>query len=352
MTQATVESPPTLQEWQVLFQAANVFYQLAPWDWMWDSETFGVQDPETGEIGYGCIMGRLGEHFALAVYEGSEGLAGLSQMREGGPEGDPIDILMLQKCLMASFEDRSLLQKRDLDQIKALGLKFRGRNAWPQFRSYLPGYEPWYLTGAQARFLTVALQQACDVALRFRDDPRMLSKAMRRGEYLVRRQQPDGSWEDTFARPAPVPVSSVKAAPLDDLTTARAKRLQRLPQTHGTLELDFSYMPGGVKDEGGGRPYFPYIVLAVDPASEMVLHFDLVKPGELAPALPKALLDVVEKVGMLPDRVLVRQEQALSLLQPLARLLGVRVSRVRRLTALDAALESMTAFMGGAPLPF
>src|SRR5205807_1578311 len=99
---------PSLEEWRALYEAAIAFRDAAPWQWMWDSDQFGVQDPESGQIAYGCVMGRLGEHFALAAYLGSDGLAGLWEMRMGGPpqSREPVDTLLLQHCLMASFEDR------------------------------------------------------------------------------------------------------------------------------------------------------------------------------------------------------------------------------------------------------
>src|SRR5437773_9231029 len=185
---------PSLEEWRELYEAAIAFHDAAPWQWMWDSDQFGVQDPESGEIGYCCVMGRLGEHYALAVYNGSEGLAGLWRMREAGPRAyrDPAEVLSWQNCLMASFEDRSMLNKRDLDTIKALGLKFRGRNAWPQFRSYRPGYAPWYLTTPEARFLTLCLRQAMEVATRFREQPDLLPEVGPQGPYLVRVPEKQG----------------------------------------------------------------------------------------------------------------------------------------------------------------
>ena len=51
------EDSPTKQEWQELFAALREFKKTAPWRWMYNSDLFGVQNPESGEIGYCCVMG-------------------------------------------------------------------------------------------------------------------------------------------------------------------------------------------------------------------------------------------------------------------------------------------------------
>ena len=50
--------------------------------------------------------------------------------------------------------------------MRELGLRYRGRGRWPIFRSVIPGHWPWYLSGDEARFLTVALDNVRDVAER------------------------------------------------------------------------------------------------------------------------------------------------------------------------------------------
>ena len=153
---------PSLQEWRALYRAAIDFWQIHPWDWVEDTDLFGVKNPEDGEIGYCCVVGALGEFLGLVAYLGTEGLESYLKIQKS--ESPEEDILSTAKCLVASFEDRKFLQKPDHEVIKRLGLKFRGAKSWPLFRSYEPGYYPWYLNQPQVCFLTHALQQQMSVS--------------------------------------------------------------------------------------------------------------------------------------------------------------------------------------------
>lgn len=84
-----MKSEPSQQEWQRLYEAAVAFKKAAPWEWMEEDELFGVRNPETGEIGWVSIMGQAGEHYALALYLGVEGLHGFWAIHEGGEMLDP-----------------------------------------------------------------------------------------------------------------------------------------------------------------------------------------------------------------------------------------------------------------------
>jgi hypothetical protein len=339
-------SSPSKEEWAALYQAARAFYDTAPWEWMYDSDMFGLQNPESGEIDYCCVMGNLGEHYALGVYLGAEGLQGYNRIASGEFEAPDAAILHAQKCLMASFEDREYLQNEDRAVIKQLGLKFRGRNAWPLFRDYSPGYVPWFVTTSQARFLTHALQQALDVALRFRDDPGMLDPPVE-GQYLVRvpEQNAGGlAWSEQWMAPAPLDQAVAAVPQIDELRVQRVK--QSVTTRQGIWEADFFFSPAPIQDNRGQRPYFPYMLMWVDRRSRMILPPEMVPAGQYQAAFQNQLLALIEQAHFMPQEIVVLQQEALELLDPIAKRLGIKLRRARRLDALEEVRASMMDYFG------
>jgi len=338
------DSSPSLQEWRALYEAAVKFKEIESWTWMYDSDLFGVQDPATGEIGYCCVMGNLGELFALAVYLGSEGLEGYLKIQAGEIlPGDTMEALTVQRCLMASFEDRKDLRKPDLQVIKELGLKFRGRNAWPLFRSYRPGFHPWYLTDREAVYLTLALEQAREVALRFKEDPEMLTPS-EKNRYLVRvpeKGERGWRWRDEWLEPPPEREEPAVEPPDEGLLDEIRKAA---PARRGIWEVDLFYLPSAVKE--GERPYYPQMLLWVDHHSGFILGFELAKPGEYGLKFAEKFAQLVENLQLLPQEIWVCREEAFELLEPLADGLGIGLKWVNRLPAVERAQDSLLERFG------
>jgi len=150
-------NPPSLEQWKRLYELMGKIRELAPWEYMYEHNIFGVQFPEKGNLGFVSVMGNLGEHFAVAVYMGKKGFEGFLNMQRMGYRLAP-DIVLQVPQLQASFEDREMITPEDRKIIKQLGLKFRGEKAWPQFRSYRPGCFPWYLEKEEAQLLIHGLE--------------------------------------------------------------------------------------------------------------------------------------------------------------------------------------------------
>src|SRR3954451_9724117 len=230
------ENPPTMEEWRELYEAVVRVKELSPWEWMTETDVFAVQNPETDELGFVSVMGMLGEHYAMSLYLGPEGIYGFWYFEDMGPLAPPEGLLEIPQ-LQASFENRDGLDKKDREIIKEVGLKFRGRHAWSMFRSYRPGFAPWFVETKEARFLTHALNQLVDVAPRFKDDPSLLEPPGDES-YLVRvPRQEDGTlvWEDRLMdvpppEPSPIPI---------EMDPQVLQDLEQLPRSRNRLEMDF-----------------------------------------------------------------------------------------------------------------
>lgn len=331
---------PSIDDWKRLYDAAIEFKHIQPWSWMSDADLFGVQNPATGEIGYCCIMGQLEQVFALALYPGDEALQGYLKLQSGDFDYEDSEALHLQTCLMASFEDRDRIDNTDYNIIKRLGLKFRGRAAWPLFRCFLPGYLPWYLNQNEAKFLTLALQQAIDVSQRAKEDENLLWPDENESRILVRALGNGNVWRDTYHDIPFLEDTEPLVGPVDEIRLRRIKKSStRIDQT---WEIDSFYFPNAVAE--GGRPYFPRALIIMEHDTEMALHHFLGPPDGYYEDFRNELLTLFERAKKIPYRILVDKAENQAIFEPIASGLGIRLDSVDWLPGAEEFKEGMFDF--------
>lgn len=340
----SIRQTPNTDEWKKLYEAAINFKKAKCWEWMYDNDIFGVKDPESGEIGYCCIMGNAGEHFAIAAYLGSEGLDGILSILSGAIDLENPDNMFIQKCLMCSFEDRAALKPEDLRIIKELGLKFRGRNEWPVFRHYEPGLFPWFLNAPQCRFLTHVLNEALNVSLRCKNGKAILDHKTPL-TFLVRTATPGKNgeliWEDQYLTAEPPKQDFVSFYINDEM---RVKRLRSIkPQKKTILEADTFFTPPPVKE--GGRPYYPKVCVLLDHSSGMIISFEMFKDiNNEGYKCIEMLANYIEHSGRMPSKLLVSREETYYLFTDVCRQLGIKLEMVDRLDFMEEARYGMFRF--------
>lgn len=334
--------PPSLEEWRRLYDAALAFKAIKSWNWMWDSDMFAVQNPADGEFGYCCVLGANREIFGLAVYLGPEGLEGYLEVVSGKIDLKDHAALHTKKCLLATFEDRKYLLKDDLAVIKRLGLEFSGSNAWPQFQSYQPGYLPWQLTKDETAYLTLCLQQAKEVALRFKDSPGMLGPSSA-GHYFSRLALEKWDilrWEDGWHKPTFLHKMVLIRQSIDE---NRLEKIEQLDRQKMIWELDFIYSPAYVAEKGK-RPYFPLTFLWMEQSSYFILFTHMSTQAKYRIEFIEYCLRAFESAKVLPEEIQLRKQELLTYLEPLAQRLGIKLRLVKKLKAVDDASKSMKKF--------
>lgn len=332
---------PAMSQWKQLYDLMSKLRELAPWEYMYEHNAFAVQFPENGRMGLVSVMGNLGEHYAISVYMDKKGFEGFDHIQKIGYKLTP-EILLQIPQLQASLEDREMITPEDRKILKQLDLKFRGRNAWPLFRSYRPGCFPWYLEQREAHMLIHALEQLLDVAPRFREDPSLLESAEKDQVYLTRVQK-DGNWGDQKRK-----VSFPIDPPLKiQINMDALSQLKGMKADNSVLEVDVHMMEGAVKDDEYDRPFFPFMLMVVEHTSGMILGADILAPlpsiEEMWSNVPAQIVESLAG-SFKPKEIRVKDSLLFQLLSLVGKETGIQIKQASRLPKLAQAMRELEQF--------
>lgn len=307
---------------------------------------FGVQDPISDNIGFVSVMGGLGEHFAIGIYPGAKGLQAFRSMQASMNDaaGRAQEFLSTAQ-LQLSFETKSMLERADIQQIKALGLKYSGKSGWPMFRSYRPSFYPWLLEEEEMQVMLHALEQALIVFQDLTRNPSLLS-SLAADYYLIRTpiEKNEGIvWENLVKLVLPSSDSLAVVTQIPSLS-----RLQQVKNRVGRIEMDFRLFTTPVR-EGSNRPFFPHLLMAIDAEGGFVLGVEMLSPipshelmwGSVAEKLCSWLV----KMNVVPEEVAVRSDLLQGVLTPLAQGTGIRLVNAKSLPCLDEAMADLLKSM-------
>ena len=161
---------PGKEEWLELHETFREYYAAEPWQWLEESVVV-LDHPIWHELAYCVALGSSGMEFGLSVYLGDEGLRHYLRVSQFEDDFCSPDVLDTVKAISAQLADRNQLSSYDLNVIKELGLRYRGRRRWPAFRSMRPGYVPWQLETGEASLLTIALRETMELAAKIEAGP-------------------------------------------------------------------------------------------------------------------------------------------------------------------------------------
>lgn len=342
---------PTTAQWKKLYEIAAELKELAPWNWMDETRIFGVENPDTKEIGFISTMGMMGEHLALGVYLGAEGLYKFWDFQEIGHELEPLALFEIPQ-LQVSFEDREHLEKEDRDVHKKLGLKFRGRKNYPMFRSIRPGFLPWFIDLEEANFLIYAIEQTLEVAPSIKENPAIVEGADNRKnkKYLVRAAENKNKktvWQDEMKSIAPPEQKKISVK----IPTETVSQFKEFPQNKKLIfEMNLFYMPTPIAEKGK-RPCFPKMLMIAETNSGAILGVEILEPQENDSATYADVAENLAKIWsqhpVLPKEIRVGSDLLFDLLRDFTQQLNIKLIQTDELTAVENAQEAMFGFFLG-----
>lgn len=351
------------------YDLAYAFRKAKPWKKIDENELFAVRVPSAAggaeTIGYCCLMGRDGEHMALAVYPGAEGFSSYRRLAGNAfaflMESSPITPeLFQQDCIQCSMEQQDQFTPEDLDEVRAYCKASHApfRKPYPQFSRYRPWCMPWAVTEPDD-------WNAIETALLVVDK---LGEALKKTSKVALGLHPIlvGLHDDTYAPmqiglfdepiddgdavtiplfsivdgelkseqiPLPPYTETVFAPPrVDELSVARLKKGKQ----KGVFQCEVVRSPMPVDGE---PPYLPALLMTVD--REGLLRSPVM--GEGVDYDPTAMLN--EFIGYLdgerPRTIKVRTEETRILLEEFCKKAGIRLQVTDKLDLLDEAMENL-----------
>ena len=331
---------PTDEQLKELYQAALEFKNAQPWKWLYDADIICVENPRDKTMGYCSVMGRGGEHYALGVYLGDEGIFGFCNLMENADIIPQHEALHLQNCIMCSFEDRDMLANADRKQIKALGLSFRGRNAWPMFRRYEPGYHPWFINQEECIFLIHALRQTLFVATNVISD--QLKMDMERGKTILRYSKEEDGKLQWYSKEISLPYPIVSYKPLEINDHVLIQKIKKAGSRGNiSLQVDTCYMTSPVQENKDERPYFPRVLIIAEQKSGQVVDFEMYQSitDDANVTLNKLMRMCLERGT--PKEIQARSDAMIAILDDFCKKAGIKLKMVKRLTIIEQLMEEM-----------
>jgi len=152
-----------------LYVEATAFMMEKPWEYVADTELILVDDAESGERCYCCVMGAVGAWVGMYVYQGAEGYR-MYQKVASEDSPDPYSFYEKQRGVSLEIVKQEDLEAADRQVLKALGHPQKRGFLAPQFRAVRPGYLPWYVTESEARLLRRCLQTVNDFCAEATDE--------------------------------------------------------------------------------------------------------------------------------------------------------------------------------------
>jgi len=328
-----------------LYDLADEYFRLAPWQWMDEAQLIALRHPTSGDLAYLSVTGAIGEHLSLTLYLGEEALHRFNLIQEAEfmeiplSEADIVGLIVEARQLQVSFGGRSRLEKADLAQITAHGRKYRGET-WPHFRFFRPGWAPGPIDDLEIDWLLHGLTQILDVAPRLASGTVEDSRKTPRFQILGRERGEGGQWRDFWLDFD----DSLHDFPSPECDPDLIRSVLALPQK-GDLQLAFEVLPMPVGPRFGEQT-FPYLLLCVDPGTGMIVGMEMLSVEEssypeLIAGVPDTLLRLWARAGARPSAVRATSLRTCLLLGKLAEALETPVYRQDKLPALEAALGSM-----------
>lgn len=336
-----------------LYSLVKKLYQAAFWEDYWDSDIIGIQLPDRKEPVFISILGKAEQNFGFLIYRNLEELSyyfETTKRAEFREFSSVIEMLQTQKCISLNFEDRNEIPKEEYEKIKASGIVFRGKKAWPVFTDYKPGYYPFTIDEKDVPFLIAVFEKLVETANDFRKSLPFYEEEQEIYEILMRTYKRDGSYEDGFYVVPEAVLEGILDIETDyapiKLTDFEMRRANNQKMEHTVWELDIDFIGVPVAPQNGGRPVFPSLLIIADAKNGEVICSEFVKPREVE-KIQRIVIQLILAQNGKPPKIVVdvnRHVKIAGYLENLLTVLNIELVPIQKLPLISVVKEDMLEY--------
>lgn len=336
-----------------LYSLVKKLYQANFWEDYWDNDIIGIQLPNREDPIFISILGKAEQNVGILIYRNLEELSYFfetSKRAESREFSSVMEMLQTQKCISLKFEDRQEIPKEEYRKIKASGITFRGKKAWPVFTDYKPGYYPFTIAEDEVPFLVDVFEKLLETANDFRNSLQLYEKEQAIYKILMRTYKKDGLYEDGLY----VVPETILEGILDDetdyapikLTEFEMKRArgQKMKNTVWELDIDFVEVP--VVPEGGGRPMFPSLLIVADTKDGEIICSEFIEPRDVE-KIQRIVIQLILAQNGRPPKIVIdadRHFKIAAYLEKMLTTLDIELVSIQKLPLLSVVKEDMLEY--------
>lgn len=330
-----------LDQWKVLYETTTRIKELKPWENLWDMDLIGVSRGDEEEPVFYSILGRGGDCYGIAVYEGFEGLNSFLMLTmQQSMNLSPEYAMFNQKNLTCYWGNRDELTDNQRKVIKELGYTYRGKNQWLYFLSFEPGYYPYNMDKEEVLRMSEYMQNL-EIALKCYEEEQVQVDFEHGNMFHIMLDEEN---EIISFGEMPLPFTAFKFGNLLITDEELLVNLAKIPKCNAVLEADVSVLGASLTDKKYDRPANPALSLLGDANSGTIIKFEMLDPEDDAiEMLAEILIGFIFQFGA-PKEVRVTNVIVEAGLEQICNVCGIKLRRVKRLQGLDEFKYSLGRF--------
>lgn len=330
-----------------LIAAALKFRAQKLWEVLDDSMIFAVRLPD-GDMGYCCVMGNAGKHYALALYKGASGFdtylksIDIKRVQLGFELFQTFDYM---NCDFTNASESNLTAARKKlirNVANDNNIKMSRSKGYPEFVKFDRGLIRYELNQEEMESLFIALNAAINVAAKTKDKNAGQLKKLgfdTNGYYPSRdggkpipllEMRPDGSFEWTVTTTPRVEGKTFSSPVFSNIfATAKLKAMNHVD----SVLCKVMHMQAAVKCREG--LYYPLMIILADDNGMAYPVMQRSDNPHCEEEVLNELASALISMQICPVKILVNDEFSEAFLNDFCKKTGISLKRVRSLPLLD-----------------